>query len=96
MHDKLLKTHPDELVPPSPADAPVPAPRIPSENEIDLVLRLWAGELQRPKKRGRPTLYTKAQALVEDPLVLAVCRAVCLHLALVPVIGRSDPNGSKK
>ena len=67
------------------ADA-VGAPPALAADDLHLVLRLWAGDLQRPKKRGRPTLYTQAQRLVDDPLVLAMCRAVCLHLAWTSVM----------
>lgn len=53
-----------------------------SDEELLLVLRLWAGELQRPKKRkAQKTLYERATDLTTNQLVLAACRAVCLELA---------------
>lgn len=53
-----------------------------AHDELLLVLRLWAGELQRPKKRSKKkSLYECAIDLTASPLVLAACHAVCLELA---------------
>lgn len=53
-------------------------------DNITLVLRLWAGELNPPKSRKRnraPTLYEQAKRAQDDIVLLAACRAICLELA---------------
>jgi hypothetical protein len=54
-----------------------------SEQNVRLILRLWAGELKCPRKKSRrdKSLYRTAQDLLSLPVVLAAARAVCLALA---------------
>lgn len=83
MHQKLLNTAAVVGLAPSNPEADAHTVPAPTTDQVDLVLRLWAGELKAPikRKRGRSStsLYTQAQLLVKNPLLVAMVRAVCLH-----------------
>ena len=54
------------------------------EDEILLVLRLWAGEIKKPKgnKRKRSSLYQDAMDIsMKSSIAMTACKAVCLCLA---------------
>ena len=54
------------------------------EDEILLVLRLWAGEIKKPKgnKRKRSSLYQDAMDIsLKSSIAMTACKAVCLSLA---------------
>ena len=54
------------------------------EDEILLVLRLWAGEIKKPKgnKRKRSSLYQDAIDIsLKSSVAMTACKAVCLCLA---------------
>lgn len=53
-------------------------------DEILLVLRLWAGEIKKPKgnKRKRSSLYQDAMDIsMKSSIAMSACKAVCLGLA---------------
>ena len=80
MHDELIKTSlepfDEDLVEEFTSSHDM-------EEKIRLVLRYWAGQITRPKKRRRnsTTLYSQAMALLSNPFIVLVCSILCMEQA---------------
>lgn len=86
MHDAALKQHSDGTT------FLYNSAQLPTRQEIQMVLRLWAGEISRPKKRkvSSTTQYDRAKRLAENPVTLYACRLLCLERSWNSVMNECD------
>ena len=86
MHDAALEQHSDVTT------FLYNHPQLPTRQEIHMVLRLWAGDISRPKKRkvSSTTQYDRAKGLIENPVTLYACRLLCLERSWDSVMYECD------